>query len=414
VWQPDAVGIYTGFRPFSHSMQTWFSRLLVEDIPDEFRINLPELAKIEAKNFVAETPKVIADLTEQSALDRWYHSETGQATLVALFGRVWQQMSDIAPWAMPAHDARHAIFKVPATALEYVRAEGVSGYERIGVLGALLHDHGRWAEERVFGQPGFGAIHSRLSFLLTRELLAEFDLPHGIASQIMHAVLQHTKGADELDVMPTKLTVSADRDQLYGPEAVLRLMHHSVNAEGDMSSVFGERPGLPVLDRLTSFCVIRLPGPLFSRQAHVDELYGILRDFILMAEPAARSERRFQRQEKNMNGRQALGGRDWAPTWEAAQALRPKANDPKAAFRELLNARQAAPSEEHREAAIAKLDTVPEDCLETLAGALTWVNQQRLLQDARQVKALEEIMLEYPNDRFLRGVAGALLEGISV
>jgi hypothetical protein len=165
---------------------------------------------------------------------------------------------------------------------------------------------------------------------------------------------------------------------------------------------------------LTSFCVIRLPGPLFSRQAHVDELYGILRDFILMAEPAARSERRFQRQEKNMNGRQALGGRDWAPTWEAAQALRPKANDPKAAFRELLNARQAAPSEEHREAAIAKLDTVPEDCLETLAGALTWVNQQRLLQDARQVKALEEIMLEYPNDRFLRGVAGALLEGISV
>ena len=393
-------------------MQTWFSRLLVDDISEEFRTNLPELAKAEAKAYDSETPKEITDSAERTELDSWYHSETGQATLVAVFERVWQQMSGIAPWAMPAHDARHAIYKVPATALEYVRAEAVPGYERIGVLGALLHDHGRWAEERVFGQPGMGAIHSRLSFLLTRELLSEFDLPSGIASQITHAVLQHTKGADEKDVMPTKLTVTADRDQLYGPEIVLRLMHHSVNAEGDMGSVFGERPGRPVLDRLMSFCAIRLPGPLFSRQTHVDELHRILRDFVLMAEPASRSEVRLRCDEKNMTGRKALGGGDWASLWEAAQAMRPVAHDPKAALRTLLIAPQTAPDHGHLETAIAKLDTVPEDCVETLAGALVWVNEQRIRQDERQVRALREIAVEYSDDRLMVAVAGATVAGL--
>jgi hypothetical protein len=393
-------------------MQTWFSRLLVDDITDEFRAALPDLAKAEARAFIESHPKEITDAAERAELDRWYHSEEGQATLLALFDRVWKQMTSLAPWAMPAHDARHAMYKVPATSLEYLRSEALAGYERVGVFGALLHDHGRWAEERVFGAPGMSVIHARLSFLLTRELLAEFDLPAGIATQIAHAVLQHTTGADAGDVMPTKLTVSPDRDQLYGPEVVLRLMHHTIPPDGDMGTVFGEKPGRSVLDRLTSFCCIRLPGPLFSRQAHVDELYGILLNFILMAEPAHRSEVRFAREDKNMHGKQALGGRDWRSAWEAAAAMRPVASDPKAALRTLLTAKQAAPDVGHLEDAIAKLDTVPEECVETLAGALVWINQQRIAQDVRQLQALEEIAREYSEDRFVVAVARALITGL--
>jgi hypothetical protein len=302
---------------------------------------------------------------------------------------------------------------VPATSLEYIRSEQIAGFERIGILGALLHDHGRWAEERVFGEPGMSVIHARLSFLLARELLAEFDLPEGIRRQVLHAVLQHTTGADETDVMPTKLTVSPDRDQLYGPEAVLRLLHHIVPADGDMGSVFGEKPGRSVLDRLTSYCCIRLPGPLFSRQAHVDELYSILLTFILMAEPAARSEVRFQREDKNMNGRKALGGREWRSAWETAAAIRPVAGDPKAALRTLLSAPQTAPNVAHLEEAIGKLDALPEDCAETLAGALVWVNQQRMQQDERQIRALNELVVEYPDDRLIVAVARELTIGLA-
>lgn len=89
-------------------------------------------------------------------LDAWYESGEGQVVLLDLFGRLWAKMEDISQWAMPAHDRRHPMYKVPASSIEYIQAERVRGYERVGVFGALLHNQGRWAEERIFVGPRRG------------------------------------------------------------------------------------------------------------------------------------------------------------------------------------------------------------------------------------------------------------------
>lgn len=391
-------------------MSSWYQRLFACPITPYFRSALHATAKEAARAFVARNPREVLR-GRRETLDAWYFGAEGQQTLSAVFQSAWSQMTALAPWAMPAHDARHALFKVPASAIEYVQAEGVDGFERIGVLGAVLHDYGRWAEERVFGFPGPGVIHARLSFLLAQELLADFDMPAEIRSQILHAVLQHTSGADDTDSMPTKLTVSADRDQLYGPEIVLRLMHHPV-VDGSCSSVYGEKPGQAILDRLLFFSRRRLPGPLFSRQAHVDELHAILDTFVLMAEPKALSSRRFAFEQGLEEGSPGRPNFDWAREWERAAALRPSASDPKEALASLLQARHLAPGEHHLAQALAKVESTAPDAAPLLAGALTWINQKRIAQDQRQSGALVELRAKLDGDAFLIRVIDTVLEGL--
>ncbi|MFP3553208.1 hypothetical protein SB861_21200 [Paraburkholderia sp. SIMBA_049] len=348
----------------------------------------------------------------REALHLWYHSRDGQETLTAAFDRAWSEMTALAPWAMPAHDARHALFKVPATALEYVHAERIDGFERVGVLGAVMHDYGRWAEERIFGCPGPGLVHARLSFLLAHELLADFDMPLEIRAQILHAVLHHTSGGGHSDSMTTKLTVSADRDQLYGPEIVLRLMHHPVVGNNG-SSVYGEKLGRPVLDRLMTFSRQRLPGPLFSRQQHVDDLHTILDTFVLMAEPRELSEHRFALERGVIAGSPPRVNFNWANEWERAAALRPSAiADPEDAMATLLRASHVAPSAAYHAEALAKVNAVPPDRAAVLAGALTWINEQRIEQDNRQAKALRDILATELKDDFLVRVINVVLAGI--
>lgn len=123
--------------------------------------------------------------------------------------------------------------------------------------------------------------------------MALADSPE-LRNQVLRAVAQHTKGAVPADPMVTKPTVSPDRDQLYGVEIILRLMHHLPKDAGELATMLPpahERSS--VLDCLMHIWENLLPGPLFSRRDHVDRLRGILGTFILMAEDRESSQARL-------------------------------------------------------------------------------------------------------------------------
>jgi hypothetical protein len=387
---------------------SWFHTLLVDKISPRLKVNLFNVAKEESRRLAKMYPKTV-QADRVAFLQDWYASESGKAALAELFRKIWHQMAGISMFAMPAHDARHAIYKVPATALEYIYAESVTGYERIGIFGALLHDHGRWAEERIMGEPGASMLHSRLGALLAEELTQSVDLPPEVRSQIINAVLQHTVGADPSDVMPTKITVSADRDQLYGPELVLRLLHHVVR-KGDCGSVYGEKPGtIPILDEITHYFMKRLPGPLFSRRAHSDILRHLSLTFVLMCEERPASEIRFADTNFEYQGSQF----NWAHEWERANSLLPQAESPQDELFKLLNAHNTAPGAAYMIEALDKLSHVPEQLRCRLAGALCWINGQRIEQDWRQEEQLARMVEYYASggDPVLAEIAGVLLAG---
>lgn len=386
-------------------MRPWFHRLLQADIPADFKDNLPAFLKQEARAFSDSSPMPLT-IQERVAADKWYFSSVGQEQLEALLDATWRQMESVAEWAMPAHDARHAMFKAPASALLYLDSENVQDAGRLGIFGALLHDHGRWAEERIFGGPGESMIHARLSFLLARELVTEFQLPDAAARLVMHSVVQHTAGASAEDEMAVKLTVAADRDQLYGPEIIIRLFHHIVDQDSQsMSSVYGEKPGMSVLDRLSHFLFNRIPGPLFSRDAHVDKLQTILGTFILMAEPEELSRARFARRPVPTASRRGLPTDfEWASSWTAAQGALPQATDPEAALRTLLSAPNVISTPGYLDDAVHKLSELPKEHRERLAGALTWAHQQRVALDSQEAVNLRQLAQVYNSDRPVSGL----------
>lgn len=383
---PDSI-------PFNAT--SWRSLLLEGPVDKPLRQGLPGLAKQLGHQFLQDHAHLQDPLSsaQRDELDRWYISAEGQQTLQKLTGALWAQMSEFSAYAMPAHDARHAMYKVPATALEYLHAEALQGWERVGLLGALLHDHGRWAEERIFGHPGESVFHARLSFLLGQEVVDRFEMPSLVKQHIVLSALRHTSGANPDDPMPLKLTVSADRDQLYGPEIILRLAHHAPSPDGSMETfsdpTYATSPR-SVLGRLSVFLLHRLPGPLFSRQAQVDELWSILLNFVLLAETADDSRSRFQAllaQDRN----QKLGSTfDWETQWTAAHhhaaALQCRAHA--SALDELLAAPHAAPSEHYLEIARCRLRTVAPLSRDCVNLALSYARQELEQQDLRQREAL--------------------------
>lgn len=341
--------------------------------------------------------------SQDAEMDRWYDSSIGQATLKSLVEDVWWHLERVASHAMPAHDRRHAIHKVPLSAICYVAAEGVRGYQTLGVLGALLHDYGRWAEERLYGAPGPGVIHARFSYLLAREVLEAHDLPDYVRSHLLLGPLNHSSGAVPSDPMIQKVTVSADREQLYGPEIVLRLAHHGVGDNWDMASFYGEKRGTPILDRLKHFHDNRLPGPLFARDAWLGRLRGQLRDFVLIAESLEASKSRWvgvssSKFTSPLNEEQHLR------LWEAAQqssAATFRDISPVAAFEQLLDAKHVAPSHAHRKVALDKLsELAPENC-ERLSRALQWIDAERLRNDADERALVSKALSSRPDDLFL-------------
>ena len=386
--------------------RNWREFLLEEPLDAELAARLPEFLKATAQNFLAGF-RPDTTTAEADALNRWYASSTGQATLAAFTRELWTQMESVAGNAMPAHDARHAMYKVPATSLDYVAAGNVVGWERVGVLGALLHDYGRWAEERIFGFPGISVLHARLSFLLGQELLETFEMPPRLKQHILLAAIRHSSGAEPADPMPLKLTVAADRDQLYGPEIVLRLVHHAVGPQGALSCFYGERPGRTVLAHLGHFLVHRLPGPLFSRESAVHRLWLILATFLLIAEAPAASRERFSR----VTTLPYVGESNPARAFDAAEAQRNVADCPVEALSALLSAPHVAPAQVYRQEALGKLAGISADNRPRLASALHYVNASRIALDAEQFLSLEGIRRANSDDQMVSTLAGLLLKG---
>ena len=405
-------------------LRGWRDCLLQHAPPPVLREQLPDYLKAVAHDFLARADHPLA-ADERDRLDRWYASADGQQTLAAITRRLWAQMSGYAADAMPAHDARHAMFKVPTASLEHMAAERVTGFERVGVIGALLHDHGRWAEERIFGGPGSSLLHARMSYLLGRELLADFELPPTLADQILLAALRHTSGAEPSDPMPLKLTVAADRDQLYGHEIALRLSHHAVNARGEYAS-FATMPdddgrGLSVLDRLEFFLRNRLPGPLHALDAHVDAMRESLLDFLLIAETPDQARARFvDLANPAASATRRLAASKPLPAWLAgpdgfdariarAEALRPPAGDAEAALTALLDVPDVAPSPFYRAAALAKLAPLSPAARTRLAGAFVHAERECRRDDARQRALLIGLRERESGDALVTTLAGLLL-----
>lgn len=388
----------------------WRERLLDAPIDPAWAQTLPQFLGDVGRQFLSQTAAHLTPKEIEEA-DTWYYSVEGQEILQQFALQAWDQMGAYARYAMPAHDFRHAAVKVPAAALEYVLAENVAGHARVGVLGALLHDYGRWAEERLFGRPRPGLVHARLSFLLTAELLSGYEMPSPIKNQILIAVLRHTSGAVPEDPMPLKLTAAADRDQLYGPEIVLRLLHHVTQPDGELTDIYSERSNNAILDRLEHFTRNRLPGPLFSMPKHVAWLRHSLRTFILMAEDADRSRRRFSVDLGGEGSKKPIGLDEmgvlfnWEAEWELAHARRLAATDPKRELRVLLSAPGVAPGEQFLQEALGRIERVPHSLAPYLAGAIAWGREAMRWNDQRQRIALSEVFVKAPGDFLLTTLA---------
>ncbi len=393
--------------------KSWRETLLEAQISPEQLNALPEEVRAVARDFMTNKERVLSPLSAARTveLDSWYHSTEGQQTLSTVALELWAQLSEFKDHAMPAHDARHAMFKVPSAALEYVESERVQGWERVGVLGALLHDHGRWAEERLLGGPGEGVFHARLSFVLGQELLGRFEMPEEVRAHILLAALRHTSGADPHDPMPLKLTVAADRDQLYGPELVLRLAHSVAGADGSLKDYF-EKPDCnveSVLSKLSRFLVTRLPGPLFSRDAHVQSLWQSLCTVVLASEPAEASQARFGRlRQKDSRG--VLTNFDWKSAWTSAQERAAHlSGDSTEGLQQLLIAPHVAPSEHYRQLALEKVERVPVTHRPYLLRALSFANEERLNEDERLQTSLARLTVSPETDQFLSTILTKVL-----
>lgn len=383
----------------------WRSFLLEDPVDLGLRKDLPDFLKGIAHTFMGRADSSPLPGVRRE-MDHWYGTDEGQQTLQALLKRLWWQMGKASAHAMPAHDARHAMFKVPAAALEYLQSEQAEGWERLGLLSSLLHDHGRWAEERIWGGPQQSLVHARLSYLLGKELLEEFDLPQSISDQVLLATIAHSSGAGVQDPMPMKLTVAADRAQLLGAEIVIRLLHHPVLENGDLST-YASHPGTrSVLDRLFHFATTRLPGPLFSRDEAIEGLVDGLVDVLLLSEDEGASRLRFcgDRSEK-----QSLPLAEWGQRWTAARELPLKVGTAQMQAMKLLSVAHLAPGQHHLMNALKKLPVSDTAASRNAARALAHAEHLRAREDARQVARLHVIREQYDDDSLVRELASLLI-----
>ncbi len=389
-------------------INNWRQVILEWPIDPYFAAALPEYLKAVARSFSESAPSQ-PSAAEHLQLNAWYDSAEGQECLAAFTHTLWHQMTPLSEHAMPAHDARHAMFKVPAASLEYVAAEGVFGWERVGVLGALLHDYGRWGEERLYNFPASSVLHARISFLLGRELLDAFDMPALIKQHILLAALGHTTGCGPDAPMPYKLTVTADREQLHGPEIVLRLSHHIVGARGECGSFYGENGAISILDRIETFLTNRVPGPLFARDEHISLLWRILAGFVMLAEDRIASEVRFARIFNSKLISTYAHGFVWAQAYDAVhETAEPYSAE--TALSELLSAAHVAPSAAYRKQAKDKLVWLSAENSSRLGAALHFANMCRCLLDVGQHQRLADIRRDNRDDRLIGTLASLLLE----
>jgi hypothetical protein len=395
--------------------QFFFYDALPKDLPEV----LPIFLKQQSQAFIETVPYAFTKSQTQE-LNAWYGSSEGQEVLRLACETLWKQMSAHAQNAQPAHDARHAMFKVPAAALAYIHAEQVPGWERVGVLGALLHDHGRWPEERIYGEPLQSQLHAQISLLLGQEWLEPFDMPTPVKQHILLAALRHTAGADASDPMPLKITVSADRDQLYGPEFALRIVHHIEKKNGDYGSFYGENQARSVLDKIHHMALHRLPGPLFSRNQHVDTLWRKTIQFLLLA--YGHDAQFIDALVAKLNTHPQHTPLDYSPAdvhaWleEAREFAKTHNATQRSLIHEintLLTAQHIAPDADYRDRVFKKVSHSPEpDKQSSMAAALAWTHQNRLAFDAIEAEQMQKLTSVFADDLLLTAMLGNLKNGL--
>jgi len=386
----------------------WRHFFLDDPLPFDLPEVLPGFLKQRSQAFIEIVSYSFADKQTQE-LNAWYWSSDGQDVLHKACDALWKQMSIHAQNAQPAHDARHAMYKVPSAALAYIQAEQVGGWERVGVLGALLHDYGRWPEERIYGEPLQSQLHAQISFVLGQEWLEAFDMPLPVKQHILLSALRHTSGADASDPMPLKITVSADRDQLYGPEFVLRIVHHIEKKNGDFGSFYGENKARSVLVKIHHMSLHRLPGPLFSRSEYVDALWRQTVQFLMMAyghdaQWIDSFISALKAHPQHIPVRYTSTDiNNWLETARAfasshAHTQRTLADE----IDILLSATNIAPGEDYRQRVFKKMHYSPEaEKQKSMAAALAWTTQSRLALDAAEAKELQLMAGVFADDALL-------------
>jgi hypothetical protein len=199
---------------------------------------------------------------------------------------------------------------------------------------------------------------------------------------------------------------------LYGSEIVLRLAHHIVDPQDNsLSSFFGEKSGVSVLAKLEQYLLCRLPGPLFSREKHVDQLWSVLATFLLLAHGPDDCRQVFNRVAQGHPSGRPAPNFNWEQEWELANELRPSCKGPAAALMTLLNAPNVAPSLRYKQEALDKLNCLSSEQGARLAGALTYVEEERWADDMRQAAVLKQIARDNPSDRMVLMMCSLLQQG---
>lgn len=420
----------------------YWQNLLFGSVTEDLKNNIYELLKAEAEQFihdyeagdrlytiVTDTPPQI-NLQLANELNDWYDSEKGQTVLLNFIQDLWKLLQNRAQKSMPAHDARHALYKVPAFSIKYAKAEGVTGFERLGLVGALGHDYGRWAEEHIFGNATSSVIHARMSFVLVREFISNYDIPYLLQQEILYSILRHTTGAKPEDNMIVKLVVTADRNQLIGSEIVLRLTHHKPG-DKDLNLFFppkyqeGEKYDYrhSVMQCIAQYYFSRLPGPLFSLAKEVRALYKNQAIFLYLVLGEGELDKiiaHYANKKSNLmldyfeEDRQAateeyLKHKDWI------EQARPEMID-NLFYNELhrlLDSRNACPNPVYREMVLGKFSQLVAHEMHSpeqqhaiwnkkarTAVALKFINDQKAWFDQKHYEELNQIAQENEHDKW--------------
>lgn len=368
----------------------WYKKLLEDPIDKNFNDNLYEILKKEYKVFYEQYDSNVCE-REKDRLNEWYYSEEGQLILLQLIKDIWNILKITSNNAMPGHDARHAIYKVPTFSMKYIEAENIRDYRKLAIIGALGHDFGRWSEERFFGNAVPGAMHSRMSFVLMREILEKYNIPQELKNEVLKSIICHTTGATEEDNMITKIVVSSDREQLISPEIVIRLIHHKPT-EKKMQSLFGENGDESVIEIIMKYYFTRLPGPLYSLP-DTQEFYSVLHTFCRLALGKEKWEEYLSNKVSIVNFEK---DREYAN--EIINNFNYRDINIHEVMLETLSAPNLAPNPIYKDIALMKIDYTQDEQLKyNLANALEWINQKRIEFDLREFEDLGRIE-QYEDD----------------
>lgn len=386
----------------------WHRRLFVAPVTDAGEIDA--LARSEARDFQARWPgEAVAG--ERAILDGWYRSRHGQSVLAGVTGQLWRHLTGLARHAMPAHDVRHAVVLVPAASVLLAHDERIAGSTRAGVLAALLHDQGRWAEARLHGHPTEGVLHARLGFLLAREVLRDTEIPRRLQDAILHAVLVHTSGAGADSPALTRLAVAADMTQLHGPEFALRLVHH-LSLPPAPTCFVDESPGTSLVDRFDHFLCQRrdlmFPSLVDARERGLALLWALGEHLSGAAAWEARPMA-AQRIRSALLDQALHRHRLWLQTVELDTV------DPRVWVERLLDAPFACDSAQLKAAVVEKAMRVPADRRRRLAEALALATSQRdaLAADWRARLGTAAAHYASEDDRFMAHIARRLRDALA-